>query len=39
MVWKDKINVNIMMNMLFPPAKGNLCDENGKSLKRAIVRD
>jgi hypothetical protein len=39
MEWKDKRHVNILTNMLSPPATDNFYDENGKSLKPAIVSD
>jgi hypothetical protein len=34
-----QINVNILMNMLSPPAEGNFCDKHGKGLKPARVQD
>jgi hypothetical protein len=34
----DKRNVNILTKMFSPPAKHNFYDENGKSLKPAVVR-
>ena len=38
-VWKDKWNVNIMMNMHSPPLDSNFCDEDGKAVKPAIIQD
>jgi hypothetical protein len=37
MAWKDKRHVNILTNMLSSPPKDNFYDENGKSLKAAIL--
>jgi hypothetical protein len=37
MVLEDKHNVNLLTNMLSPPAEGNSYDEHGKSLKLVIV--
>jgi hypothetical protein len=37
-VWKDKRNVNIMMNMHSPPLDSNFCDEDGKAVKPAIIQ-
>jgi hypothetical protein len=39
MEWKDKRRVNILTNMLSAAATDNFNDENGKSLKPAIVTD
>jgi hypothetical protein len=39
MKWKDKRHVNIMTNMLSPPAAENFYDKNGKSLTPAMVKD
>jgi len=36
-VWKDKWDVNVLMNMHHPPVEGNFCDEHGNTLKPAIV--
>jgi hypothetical protein len=38
-VWKDKRNVNMLMNMHHPPVEGNFCDEHGNTLKPAVVQD
>ena len=38
-VWKDKLNVNILVNKHSPPPEGNFCDEHGKAMKLAIIRD
>jgi len=38
-IWKDKRNVNIMMNMHSPPLESNFCDEDGKAVKPAIIQD
>jgi hypothetical protein len=38
MVWGDKRNVNMLTNMLSPPAEGYFYEEN-QSLKPAILRD
>jgi hypothetical protein len=38
-VWKDKRDVNKLMNMPHPPAEGNFCDEHGNALKPATVQD
>ena len=38
-VWKDKWNVNILMNMQCPPLQGNFCDKHGKAVKPAIIQD
>jgi hypothetical protein len=38
-VWKDKWDVNVLMNMHHPPVEGNFCDEHGNTLKPAIVQD
>jgi hypothetical protein len=38
-VWKDKRNVNIMMNMHSTPLDRNFCDEDGKAVKPAIIQD
>jgi len=38
-VWKDKGNVNILMNMHCPALEGNFCDEHGKAVKPAIIQD
>jgi hypothetical protein len=37
MVWKDKKNGNILIQMPSPPAVGKLYNENGKSLKLTMV--
>ena len=37
-VWKDKRNVNILINMCSPPMKSNFCNECGKAVKLAIIR-
>jgi hypothetical protein len=36
-VWKDKQNVNLLMNMLFLLAAGNFYDRHRKSLKLTIA--
>jgi hypothetical protein len=38
-VWKDKLNVNMLTNMHRSPAEGNFCDEHGNALKPAIVQN
>jgi len=38
-LWKDKQNVNILMNMHSPPLEGNFCDEQGKAVKSPIIQD
>ena len=38
-VWKDKRNVNILMNMDCPPLGGNFCDEHGKAMNLVIIQD
>ena len=37
--WKDKWNVNVLMNMHSPPLEGNFCDEQGKAVKPAIIHN
>jgi len=37
MMWKDKRNVNILTNLLSPPAESTFYDEN-ESLKLAVVK-
>lgn len=38
-IWKDKRNVNIMMNMCSPPLDSNFCDEDGKAVKPATIQN
>ena len=38
-VWKDKQNVNILMNIHPPPLEANFCDKQGKTTKQAIIQD
>jgi hypothetical protein len=38
-VWKDKRDMNMLMNMHHPPAEGNFYDEHGNTLKSAIAQD
>jgi len=38
-VWKDELNVNILMNMHSPTLECNFCDEHGKTVKLAIMQD
>ena len=38
-VWKDKHNVNILMNMHSSPLEGNFCDYQGQAVKPAIIQD
>jgi hypothetical protein len=38
-VWKDKKDIKILMNMYHFPAEGNFCDEHGNALKPAILQD
>jgi hypothetical protein len=36
-VWKDKWDVNMLMNMHHhPPAEGHFCDEHGNSLRSQL---
>jgi hypothetical protein len=37
MAWKDKCNLNILMNELFVPTEGKFYYELGKSLKPPIL--
>jgi hypothetical protein len=39
MVWKDKWDADMLMNMHQFPAEGNFCDEHGNTLKWTIIRD
>jgi hypothetical protein len=39
MIWKDKRDIHMLMNMHHLPAEGNFCDEHGNALKPAIVQD
>jgi hypothetical protein len=36
-MWKDKQNVNILMNMHSSPSEGNFCVEHGKAVKLATA--
>ena len=38
-VWNDKQNLNILMNMHSPTVEGNLCGEHRKAVKLAIKQD
>jgi len=38
-VWKDKRDVEILMDVHFPPAEGNFCDEGRNTQKPATVQD
>jgi hypothetical protein len=38
-VWKDKRDINLLMNKYHPPPEGNFCDEYGNTLKPAIIQD
>ena len=38
-VWKDKQNVNILMNTHSAPLDGNFCDEHKNAVKPAVVHD
>jgi hypothetical protein len=38
-VWKDKRNVNIVMNLQSPPLEGNFCDEHGNAVNLGMVQD
>jgi hypothetical protein len=37
--WKDRWDVYILTNMLFPPAEGNFTDESGQAIKPRVVED
>jgi hypothetical protein len=36
-IWKDKQDVHVLVNMLRLPAEGSFCDEHGKGLKPVTV--
>jgi hypothetical protein len=38
-VWKDKQNVNIQMDIHSPPLEVNFCDKHRKAVKPAIIQD
>jgi len=38
-LWRDKRFVHILTNIHDPPAEGNFCDNNGKTIKPQIVAD
>ena len=38
-IWKDKQNVNILMNMHSPAVEGNFCDKHGKAMKLVIIQE
>jgi len=38
-IWKDKQDVHILMNMHTPPAEGNFHDEHEKAQKPVTVED
>jgi hypothetical protein len=38
-VWKDKQNVNILMNTHSAPLDGNFCDEHENAVKPTVVHD
>jgi hypothetical protein len=39
MIWRDKQDVNILINMYHPSINGNFCDDRGNALKPEIVQD
>jgi hypothetical protein len=39
MAFKDKSDVNLLMNMHHPPKEGNFCDKCGNALKPAMVQN
>jgi len=38
-MWRDKRDVRILTNIHDPPAEGNFCNNNGKTIKPQIVAD
>lgn len=38
-VWEDQWNVNILTNMLSPPADTSFCNNHGKAMKPPIMHD
>jgi hypothetical protein len=38
-IWKDKWNTSILMNMHYPPLEGNFCVKQGEAVKPAIIHD
>jgi len=38
-LWRDKCDIHILMNIHDPPAEGNFCNNNGKAIKPQIVAD
>jgi hypothetical protein len=39
LLWRDKRDVHILMNIHDPPAESNFCNNNGKAIKPQIVVD
>ena len=38
-LWRDKRDVRVLINIHDPPGAGNFCDNNGKAIKPQIVAD
>jgi len=38
-LWRDKIQICMLMNIQNAPAEGNFCNEGGKAIKLQIVTD
>jgi hypothetical protein len=39
MVWRDKTNVHILINMHCPATNDNFCDEHGNAVKSQVIQD